>query len=323
MCIMESGYIAGFDIGGTKSSVILATRTGELIDRVSARTEIELGPMATLARLIRDTRSIVAARGLSVSDIDGVGVCCGGPLDSASGVILGPANLPGWNPVPVVEIVERGLGRPATLLNDADATALAEFLFGAGRGKQNIVSFTWGTGVGSGIIIGGRLYSGTRGLAGEIGHTTYVPGGRPCGCGKRGCIEAYASGSSIVRIATEGVADGIQTALSRLDEIDGLAVCEAARAGDEFAIEVLKGAARAMGRAVSIAAHAFDPELITLGTMAVHAGDLLLLELLRTVEEEVWPEIRAGLEIVATPLGDRTQDLAAVAAGMARLGGLG
>jgi glucokinase len=311
---MKTGHILGFDIGGTKSSVILATCAGEIVDRASARTEIELGPPATITRMVRDARSLIESHDLGISDIEGVGICCGGPLDSTAGVIQGPANLPGWNSVPVVEIVKRDLGLPAVLLNDADAIAVAEFLFGAGRGRRNVVSFTWGTGIGSGVILNGRLYSGTHGMAGEIGHVTYITGGRPCGCGKRGCIEAYGSGSSIVRLAKEGVESGRTTALSSVTDIDGAAVCDAARAGDEFACEVLDVAAAAMGRAVSISAHTFNPELITLGTMAVHAGDLLMPRLLRTVEEEVWPEVRAGLEIIPTPLGDRIQDLAAVAA---------
>lgn len=315
---MKSKLILGLDIGGTKSSVLLGTRDGEILDRVSGPTETHLPPKATIDRLIGDARGMLARHGLSTDDIEGVGISCGGPLDAKAGVVLGPPNLLSWNPVPIVEIVESELGLPAGLENDADAIAVAELLFGAGRGKKSIVAFTWGTGIGSGLVLDGRLYRGSRGMAGEIGHVTFIPGGRDCGCGKRGCIEIYGSGSSIVRIAKEGVASGRETVLSSVGEIDGRAVCDAARKGDALAIEVLRDAARAMGRAVSIAAQAFNPEVITLGTMAVHAGDLLMPEVLRVVREEVWEQTRDGLEIMPTPLGDRVQDLSAISAFLSR-----
>ncbi|HOM72029.1 MAG TPA: ROK family protein [Armatimonadota bacterium] len=315
---MKHRLIIGFDIGGTKSSVILATSAGEIIGRISAPTEIPEGPLVTVNRLINDARKLMEQHNLSKEDVAGVGICCGGPLDRETGIILGPPNAPGWDYVPVVSLTTDALGIPAVLENDADCIALAEFYFGAGKGKKNVVAFTWGTGVGSGIVINGRLYSGTKGMAGEIGHVTYLSGGRPCGCGKLGCIEAYASGSSIARMAAEQVQAGRASSLSGKDLVDTQSVCDAARAGDELALEVLKVAARAMGRAVSIAAHVLNPEVIALGTMAVKAGDLLMPEVLNVVEAEVWPQIRETLEIVPSPLGDRIQDLAAISAFLGR-----
>lgn len=315
---MNSGLIVGLDIGGTKSSVVLGTTDGKILDKATAPTEIDQGPDATILRLISDTRTLLSRNSISTDTVMGAGICSGGPLDSAEGVIYRPANLPGWDAVPIKRLVEDALHLPAVLENDADCCALAELFFGAARGKKNIVSFTWGTGIGAGVIINGRLYSGTTGLAGEIGHITYIPGGRLCQCGKLGCIEAYASGSSIARIARERVSSGEISTLEDPTSITTERVCDAARSGDSLAAEVLTDAAKAMGHAVSLAAHTLNPEIITLGTMAVKAGDLLMPELMQVVDAEVWEQARKSLVILPTPLEDRVQDLAAISAFLGR-----
>jgi len=316
---MKARLILGFDIGGTKSTVLLGTVDGEIIDRTSGVTELTDGPLATIDRMISDSRVLIERNGVEFEDIAGVGIACGGPLDPKTGVILAPPNLPGWDEVPIVDIVQKQMGLPAALENDADCCALAEFFFGAGKNKKNVVSFTWGTGIGSGMVLNGKLFSGARGCAGEIGHVTYKDNGRLCGCGKRGCIEAHGSGSSMVRIAIEELESGRVSTLSTVDQVDGKAICDAARAGDGLALEVLNGAARAMGRAVSIAAQILNPEVITLGTMAHKAPDLLMPIVHSVVEEEVWPGNRQGLVVIPSPLGDGIQDLSAIAAYMGRM----
>jgi glucokinase len=273
----------------------------------------------TVNRLINDARLLVQEHCGGMDRVLGVGICCGGPLDREKGVVLGPPNLPGWDGVPVCAMTEEALGIRAYLDNDADCCALAEYLFGAGRGKEIVVAFTWGTGVGAGIVSHGRLYTGSAGLAGEIGHVTYVTDGRNCRCGKRGCIEAYTSGSSIPKIAQELVDSGMESVLEGAGSIDAQMVCDAARSGDQLAAQVLRDAARAMGRAVAIAAHVLNPDVVTLGTMAVKAGDILMPEVLRVVNEEVWECIRSGLIVMPSPLGDRVQDLAAISVFLGRL----
>jgi glucokinase len=315
---MSNVLILGLDIGGTKSTVILATTEGDILGRISAPTEVSEGAKATINRLVTDA-NVLLSKHLTASDkLLGVGISGGGPLDPIEGVIYSPPNLPGWDRVPIVKLVQDQLNLPVVLENDADACALAELFFGAGQGKKNIVSFTWGTGIGAGIIINGRLYSGSFGLAGEMGHITYVPGGRLCECGKVGCIEAYASGSSIARIANEMVNLGRETILSNLKQVDTEAVCEAARHGDQLALDVLAGSSRAMAHAVSIAAHTLNPEVITLGTLAVLAGDMLMPKLMEVVAEEVWDRIAAGLQVMPSPLGSKVQDLAAISAFIGR-----
>jgi len=311
---MNPQIVIGYDIGGTKSTVVIATVEGEIIGRITGATEISEGPLVTVNRLISDTRRLIEQHSVSEETLLGVGISCGGPLDRNEGIIIGPPNTPGWDYVPIVKLVEDALGLRAVLENDADSAALAELFFGVGKGKKNIVSFTWGTGIGAGVVVDGRLYTGTSGLAGEIGHITYITGGRVCQCGKSGCIEAYGSGSSISRIASEMVRSGRDSALKDADVIDARAVCNAARAGDRLAIEVLTEASHAMGRAIAITAHTLNPQVITLGTLAIKAGGLLMPEVLRVVEQEVWEEIRKELIVMPSPLGDRFQDLAAVSA---------
>lgn len=315
---MEKKFILGFDIGGTKSTVLLGNRDGDIIDRLSAETEIAQGPLVTIDRLISDSRNLLARNNMQLEDVAGVGIACGGPLDPQKGVILSPPNLPNWDQVPITDIVEKALGMPAVLENDADCCALAEYFFGAGKYKKNVISFTWGTGIGSGIVLNGKLYSGTRGGAGEVGHITYKEDGRPCACGKRGCVEAHGSGASMVRMAKEKLQAGRSSMLSDAEEVDGRAICDAARAGDQLAQEVLADAAKAMGHAVAVAAQLLNPEIITLGTMAHKAPDLLMPVVQSVVDREVWPNIRQDLIVMPSPLGDRIQDLSAIAAFLGR-----
>jgi len=316
---MHARHIIGFDIGGTKSTVLLGNTDGVIIDRISAPTELADGPLATVGRMITDARTLVKRNNLQLEEVEGVGIVCGGPLDPKTGVVLSPPNLPGWDEVPVVDIVKAELSLPAGLENDADSCALAEYFFGAGKGKNNVVSFTWGTGIGSGMVLNGKLYSGTNGSAGEIGHITYRENGRLCGCGKRGCIEAHGSGSSMVRVMQERLERGEHSSLSAADKVDGKGICDAARAGDQLANDVLKDAARAMGRAVAVAAQILNPEVITLGTMAYKAPDLLMPIVHQVVEEEVWLGNRSNLTVIPSPLEDSIQDLSAIAAYMGRM----
>ena len=223
-------------------------------------------------------------------------------------------NLPGWpeEGTPLAQIVARELGGdlPVFLENDADATALAEWQFGAGRGARTMAFLTVGTGIGAGLILDGRLHRGARGAGGEVGHMAVVSeGGRACACGLSGCLEAYASGPSIVRVARERGYTG---------EADGRAVVAAARAGDPACLFAVRQAGEMLGRGIAALAMLLNPERVVLGTLAVHAGDLLLPEIERVARERAWPRNTDGLQVVPAALGDRAQDLAAVCAYLAR-----
>ena len=316
---MTSPLLLGVDIGGTKCAVVVATPDGAILHRASEPTlSGQRGPRDALEQLANMARALVAQAGAVLADVEGVGVSCGGPLDTKTGVIHAPPNLPDWQNVPVKAFFENALGLPTVVENDANATALAEWRFGAGQGAQNLVFLTMGTGIGGGIIADGRLYRGTNDLAGEIGHQTILLNGPLCGCGKRGCLEALASGPAIARLARESLHYGRQKRVLLLAggkpaDITATHVVEAAKAGDPFAIEVLTEAGTYMGVGIANVIQILNPEKIILGTIAVHAGDLILEPIRAAVREYAWPRSASVCEIVPAALGDRAQDLAAIA----------
>ncbi|MBQ7901590.1 MAG: ROK family protein, partial [Clostridia bacterium] len=178
----------GIDIGGTKCAVVLGNKNGEILNKIRFETTT---PHDTMQN-IKDAVEKLGA-------CEAIGISCGGPLDSKRGVIMSPPNLPGWDDVHITEIFERQFGVPAFLQNDADACALAEWRFGAGKGCDNMIFLTFGTGMGAGLILGGALYSGSCDCAGEIGHVRMADNG-PVGYGKEGSFEGFCSGSGIAQI---------------------------------------------------------------------------------------------------------------------------
>lgn len=315
---MDDSRIVGIDIGGTKCAVALARSDGAILDRRSVPTEPHSHtPQATLTCLAELVHALLKEHAVPVKHVRGVGVSCGGPLDRTAGIVHSPPNLPGWEAVPVRSFFERALDLPVRIENDANATALAEWRFGAGRGVRNVVFMTIGTGIGAGLILDGRLYHGSNDLAGEIGHQTLVINGPQCACGKRGCLEALASGPAIARLARESMMYGRQKAVLSLAggsiaAITAAHVVEAARQGDPFARKILAEAGTYLGLAIAGLIQLLNPERVILGTLAVHAGDLLLDPTREAIAEFAWSRSAAGCTVLPAELGDRAQDLAAV-----------
>jgi glucokinase len=310
--------ILGIDIGGTKCAAILASPDGEILARQSMPTEAKNGPDAILNQLITTARELLKKQKVEPGVLTGIGISCGGPLDTKSGLVYSPPNLPGWNAVPVRSRFEEAFpGIPVVLENDANATALAEWKYGAGQGAQNMVFLTMGTGIGGGLILDGRLYRGTNDLAGEVGHQTILVDGPLCGCGKRGCLEAVASGPAIARLAQESLHYGrgrklIEIAGGKLDNITAQHVIEAAKAGDSFSQNVLKEVGTYMGIGLANIVQILNPQKIVLGTIAVHAGELILEPIRTALREYAWERSLAVCEVLPAALGDKAQDLAAI-----------
>ena len=237
--------IAGIDLGGTQVRVAVAAGDGRIIGSTKASTP-ELGGPAGMVEWARENAEQLVAGGR----IEVVGIGVPGPSDPRSGVLVNPPNLVGWPPgVPLRAMLEEAFGAPVHLENDANLAALAEFKRGAGRGLRNLAYVTWSTGIGAGLILDGRLYSGTHGSAGEVGHMVLDPAGPECFCGQRGCTEAYASGNSIARRAGRPARE----------------VFAAAQAGDPEAAAIVEHAARMVGLALLNLANLVDPEMIILG----------------------------------------------------------
>jgi glucokinase len=295
--------LLGIDIGGTKSAAVIGNADGTVLARTSARTPQESWQEAYRV-LLGLTHEVCQTHGTALSEIAAVGVSCGGPLDSRTSIVHAPPNLPKWDAVPLRALLETDLCLPVTLENDANATALAEHRWGAGVGCADMAFLTMGTGVGAGLILEGKLYRGRRDLAGEIGHATVWPGGPLCLCGKRGCLESLASGTSIGRMGRERFGEEGLTAHD---------VCARARLGDPIALSVIADAALYMGIGLANLLQALNLERIILGTLAVHAADLFMEPIRAAAEAYCWPCVWEGVSIVPAALGDAAQDKAALA----------
>jgi glucokinase len=317
--------ILGIDIGGTKLAAVAADDEGRILDRQETATDAGADPETELASLHELATQAIHEAGRQPSDLRAIGVSCGGPLDTKTGTIYSPPNLPKWVAVPVKEwFSARYPGIPVTLDNDANATALAEWRWGAGRGTRNMIFLTMGTGIGGGLILDGRLYRGTNDLAGEVGHQTIMPNGPLCECGKRGCLEALASGPAIARLAQERLGYGrgkalLSSAGGDAARISAKHVVEAAKSGDPFSAAILAEAGTYMGIGIANLIQILNPERIVLGTIAVHAGDLILQPIRDSIAEHAWERAASVCTVVPAELGDRAQDLAAISLALASL----
>ena len=286
--LMIRELIAGVDIGGTKIALALSDAEGRIVSSRRFATRVERGPHEIVSEAIAEIGRMAAETSARVV---AAGVGCGGPLDRRLGLILSPPNLPGWDEFPIVEMLGERLGVPVVLDNDANAAALGENLYGAGRGMSDLVYLTISTGIGGGIIAGGRLVYGVYDGAGEFGHMTVLPGGPPCGCGARGCLEALCSGTGIARRARERLADGAQSSMAELaggaERVTAATVAEAARAGDPLAAEIWDETIRHLAVGVGNVVVALAPEAVILGGGVSTAGEQLFGPLRRLVRERV------------------------------------
>jgi glucokinase len=313
---MKKHYI-GIDIGGTKCAVTLGDADGNILLKERFLTE---SPDVTVVRILDAARTLMAR---SDAPVLSAGISCGGPLDPVRGVILSPPNLPGWDHIEIVRAVEDALGIPAVLCNDANACALAEWRFGAGRGTKNMVFLTFGTGMGAGIILGGKIVNGANGNAGEIGHIRMQPYG-PIGYGKMGSFEGFVSGGGIAMLArslaTERLQQGNTTAYcssyAELERIDAKAVADAARQGDETANAVYRITGEMLGRGLSILVDLLNPERIVIGSIFGRAEELLRPHMERVMREECLPMSYGAVSVVPAGLGEAIGDLAALALAM-------
>jgi glucokinase len=296
----------GIDIGGTKLAVGIATADGRVLAHRIAPSRAEEGPNAMIGRVIEMAREVVEQGDLELAGIAGIGIACGGPLDPIRGVVLDALNNRDWIDIPIVGRIEAALGRPAFLENDANAAALAEHRFGAGRGLRNLVYFTISTGVGGGMIIDDRLVRGETGNAGELGHLCVRVGGRPCHCGSRGCVEAYCSGTNVAERAREALAEsGIASSLRDLDAatIRAEDVVAAARAGDTLASSVWDETIDILGAGIVSAIHACNPRRVILGGGVTKAGSMLFDPIRQIVSEHTMRGMVEVVEVVPADLG--------------------
>ncbi len=314
-------YYIGYDIGGTKCAVSLGSVENDNITIMGKRQfPTEGAPLEVLGKMADEMEILLTENNLKFSDITRAGISCGGPLDSVRGVILSPPNLPGWDEIPATDFLFNRTGVETRLQNDANACAVAEWKFGAGKGVNNMAFLTFGTGLGAGLILDGRLYSGTSDMAGEVGHIRLAADG-PIGYGKHGSAEGFCSGGGIARTGIaavqKAIANGEKPALydavnGDLDKITARLIAEMANDGDEFCKEIYASCGRRLGMLLSFMMDMINPEVIVLGGVFMRSGHLIRPAMEQVIAEEALPHASRVCRVLPAGLGESIGDYAAV-----------
>jgi glucokinase len=317
----------GIDIGGTKCAVILGnvsnTQKPDILDKVMFPTESSRGVTYTLQQIFANVEQILIKNSLKNTDLKNIGVSCGGPLNSKRGIIMSPPNLIGWKNINIVEIIEQRFGVKTRLQNDANACALAEWCFGAGKGSQNMIFLTFGTGMGAGLILNKRLYCGTSDMAGEVGHIRLADFG-PVGYGKAGSFEGFCSGGGLAQLAQMKVLEKLQmgervsfcTSVHELEHLNAKIVGEAAKVGDKLALEIFGICGRYLGQALAILIDILNPEVIIIGSIFGRCQELLRETAMEVIQRETLSYAQKVCRIVPAGLGEQIGDYAALAVAM-------
>jgi glucokinase len=295
----------GIDLGGTKIGVGVVGADGTVIVSDYQPTDAAKGQDAVIERVITGVDRVLAAAELRSDDVAAVGIGAPGPLDIPRGLLTEPPNLPGWHNVPLRQIVADRTGFPAFLENDANAAAIGEYLYGAGRGTRNMVYVTVSTGIGGGLILDGRIYHGVSGGAGEIGHTTILPQGPHCGCGNRGCLEALASGTAIAREGQELVECGVPTRIAAGTDgpVTAKDVVDAMHDGDPYAADIVHRAMAYLGIGMANLVNLFNPDRIVIGGGLSALGEELLDPVRRGIQIHAFPSAVSQVTVLLAALG--------------------
>ena len=304
----------GIDLGGTNIKIGILDSKNSLIKKTAIPTKPEMGPDFVIEQIITTCKSLIAGEDGSLV---GVGIGTPGPADYQAGVIIKAANMQNFVNTPIRDMIADGLGVPAMLENDANVACWGEFTLGAGKDIDDMVLFTLGTGIGGAIISKGQLIIGSGCNAAELGHMIIYPDGRQCGCGQKGCVEAYASANSIAARAAEAIQAGGKSSLSKILEEKGTITCKDvfahADANDELATDIVEAAAKALGIMCVNMLHAVEPERIVFSGGVIAAGAALLNKIKFHFTEQVWNLKPESMEICFATLGEDTGIIGAAA----------
>lgn len=301
--------VLAVDLGGTKIFTALVTVNGRILAQKRILTLADEKPPLVINRLLSTVDALLSKKNIDPSQLAGISIAAAGGIDLKKGLVTSSPNLPGWHDVPLRDMVKRKYGVDTFLLNDASAAALGEHRFGAGRGVNNLVLLTIGTGVGSGIIIDGRLYNGPSGTAGEIGHMTVDVSGPTCFCGNIGCLERFASGTAMAeearrRIGQREKSSLVEMAAGKIESITATDIGVAAASGDRLSLEVISWAANYLGVGLVNIVNIFNPEMIIIGGGVASLGDLLLEPARQIVKERAFSLSVRTVRIVTARLGN-------------------
>ena len=314
----EGAPLLAIDLGGSKIVTALVSPEGEIVAREYTPTLAEEGTEAVIHRMLATIDSLPSKANISPPSFSTIVIAAAGAINPEEGIVTASPNLPGWHNVPLREMVEKETGLETFLINDASAAALGEHCFGIGRGVNNLIYITVSTGIGGGIIIDGKLYTGVSGSAGEIGHMTIDVNGPRCNCGNTGCLEVLASGKAVAREAQRAITQGTKTIILELAEgepqnITAQTVSAAAQKGDELASAIISKAATYLGVGMVNLVNAFNPEMIIVGGGMAKMGDMLLDTARKVVAERAFHLPTQQVRIVPSQLGDNAAVLGAAA----------
>lgn len=316
---MSKKYLIGIDIGGTKCAIVLSDIRANILQRIAFSTKVTQGPEYIIEKIIYTIEHVLSKNSIDLSEVNSFGISCGGPLDTAKGVILSPPNLPGWDKIPIVEILKEQFPLPIYLENDANAGAIAEWKFGAGKGCNNMIFITFGTGLGAGLILDGHIYTGKSGMAGEIGHIRLADEG-PEGYGKNGSFEGFCSGGGIAKLAQNEIARRLKNGeyvdfcptLEGVDKITARDVGIAAENGDSVAIEIFEISAHYLGLGLSILIDILNPERIILGSIFVRSRRFLQPTAEKMIKKEALKISTENCLVLPALLGEKIGDYASL-----------
>ena len=314
----EERAVLGVDLGGTKILAAVVTQSGNIISRAKKKTKPAKPMEDILGRIEACCREAVEASGIPLDHIAGVGVGSPGPLDPVKGIVIETPNL-NLTGAPITPYLNQKLNLPAFIDNDVNVGTLGEFVYGAGQGKKDVVGIFLGTGIGGGIIIDGRLLHGFSYNAGELGHMKIRAGGAKCGCGQRGCLEAYASKTALIKRFQRAVKKGTKTILVDLigddwSKLTSSVFKKAVEADDKLVIEEITRAGKYTGLAVGSLLNILSPEMVIIGGGLMEAlGDRILTLIRQFAQKNSFPIAFDGVQIVPAKLGDDAGILGAAA----------
>jgi len=310
--------VLGIDLGGTKILSAVSDSEGKMLSRDHGITPAVKGTEAVIQSITESAHRALEQARVDISELDAIGVGAPGLSNPETGILFTSPNLPGWRDVPLRDILEDKLGKKTFLINDANAAALGEFYFGAARGARNFVYVTISTGIGGGIVIDGKIYTGTLGVAGEVGHMTIDDKGPLCKCGNRGCWETLASGTALAGEARHRIKQGVKTRI--LDLVDGdiekvtaQVIHAAAVQGDSLAKELITQTGYYVGVGLANLINIFNPELIVIGGGLSNMGDLLLRPAHKVAEERAFRPAFRAVRLAPAQLGRDSGVLGAAA----------
>lgn len=313
-------FFLGVDLGGTKILTVVADHNGNILASEKRPTEAEQGPEKVINNIYATVLDVLEKSSVRSRDIIKMGIGSPGPIGISEGMIYMAPNLY-WENVPIVKLLEEKVNIPVILENDANAAALAEKWFGAGKDVDNLLYITVSTGIGGGIIINKKIYHGVNDGAGEVGHMIIDPAGPRCGCGNPGCLEAIASGTAINRMAGEAIRQDKDTLLKELfinnqEKIDGMMIADAARRGDRIALQIWHKAGRYLGIGLANLINIFNPEMIVLGGGVMNAADLIFRPMEESLKEYSFESNYKSVRICQALLGEEAGVRGAIAVAM-------